>query len=154
MPIFVVGSKKSYFVFWCRSRASHHSEDGDPRLHASSHPGDAGELRRSGEWSLRQPAQWCTARQLQPQSVPELCPKQSTHTVTVVTVHPFEFSWCSAYLPSDEEEQRRRGSSPNVGDQADLPLCYHKKPHLLICFLSGAHSSRVGRQGQGRPGRL
>lgn len=64
-----------YFVFTCRSRASHHSEDGDPRLHASSHSGDAGELRRSGEWSLRQPAQWCPSRQLQPQSVPELCPK-------------------------------------------------------------------------------
>lgn len=27
-----------------RSRASDHTENGDSRLHASSHPGDAGEL--------------------------------------------------------------------------------------------------------------
>lgn len=31
-----------------RSRTSDHAENGDPRLHASSHPGDAGELWRTG----------------------------------------------------------------------------------------------------------
>lgn len=28
----------------CRSGARHHTEDGDPWIHAASHPGDAGEL--------------------------------------------------------------------------------------------------------------
>lgn len=96
----MVPLKVHYSMFSCRSWASHHSEDGDPRLHASSHPGDVGELWRSGERCYKQPAQWCTPRQLQPQSVPQLGPKQSTHTITVVTVHLLKFSWCSLSPPS------------------------------------------------------
>lgn len=127
-------------MFFCRSWASHHSEDGDPRLHASSHPGDAGELRRSGEWSLRQPAQWCTPRQLQPQSVPELCPKQSTHTITVVTVHRFKFSWCSPSPPSAAwwgGAKEERLDPEHGGPGQPPPLLPHKTspPDLLSLTL-------------------
>lgn len=37
-----------FFSPFLRSRASDHTEDGDSRFHASTHPGDAGELRRCG----------------------------------------------------------------------------------------------------------
>lgn len=67
-----------------RSGASHHPEDGDPRLHAPPHSGDAGELGRPGERRCGQPAQRSAAGQLQPQPVAQLCPKQSSHTITIV----------------------------------------------------------------------
>lgn len=40
----------------CRGRACHHPQDGDPRLHATTHPGDAGELGGSGKRCCRRPA--------------------------------------------------------------------------------------------------
>lgn len=67
-----------------RSRASHHPEDGDPRLHAPPHSGDARELGRPGERSSGQPAQRSATGQLQPQPVAQLRPKQSGHTITIV----------------------------------------------------------------------
>lgn len=79
----------------CRSRASHHPEDGDPRLHAPPHSGDARELGRPGERSNGQPAQRSATGQLQPQFVAQLRPKQSSHTITIVAR-----SACSAVLLS------------------------------------------------------
>lgn len=76
----------------CRGRACHHSEDGDPWLHAPSHPGDAGELGRFGKRSDGQPELWSTARKLQPQSVPQLRPKQSSYTITVEDMNSFFLS--------------------------------------------------------------
>lgn len=68
----------------CRSRESHHSEDGDPRLHAPTHSGDARELGRPGERGNGQPAQRSATGQLQPQPVAQLRPKQSSHAITIV----------------------------------------------------------------------
>lgn len=95
-----------------RSWACHHPEDGNPRLHAPSHPGDAGELRRSGKWCRRWPDQWCPPRQLQPQFVPQLCPKQSSHTIAVVTAHLFIFPHVALRLlpRRSKEEGWRRGA--------------------------------------------
>ncbi|CAB1341564.1 unnamed protein product, partial [Coregonus sp. 'balchen'] len=66
------------------SGASDHSEDGDPRLHAPTHPGDAGELRGSGgPGGQRGPLQRRRGptRQLQPQPVPQLSPQQPACTL-------------------------------------------------------------------------
>lgn len=116
----------AYIFPSCRSWACNHAEDGDSRLHATSHPGDAGELRRSGKRSRRRTTQRRPPRQLQPQPVPQLCPKQSSYTIAVVTAHVFIFifSLCCALSPPINVLKRR-----GEGGGSSWPLtAEHRRP--------------------------
>lgn len=127
----------------CRSWTRYHAEDGDPWLHATSHPRDAGELRGTGKWGCRQQDQRRPPRKLQSQSVPQLCPKQSSHTIAVVTAHLFFIRSLSLHvglclLPrcSEPEGQRRwalthrrlaepTSSSPTTQVHIYWSACHH-----------------------------
>ncbi len=71
--------KKMYLSFSIRSRASNNAENGDSRLHASTHSGDAGEFRGSGGWQRgkrRRRRRRSATRKLQPQFISQLGTQQ------------------------------------------------------------------------------
>uniref|UniRef100_A0A8C2ENF4 Retinoic acid receptor, alpha b n=1 Tax=Cyprinus carpio TaxID=7962 RepID=A0A8C2ENF4_CYPCA len=67
-----------FLYFSTRSRASNNAENGDSRLHASTHSGDAGEFGGSGgwRWGERRRSKRKATRKLQPQFVSELGTQQ------------------------------------------------------------------------------
>lgn len=65
-----------FFFFSIRSRASNNAENGDSRLHASTHSGDAGEFGGSGGWRWGERRRRSATRKLQPQFVSQLGTQQ------------------------------------------------------------------------------
>lgn len=92
-----------------RSRASDHPEDGDTWLHASAHPGDAGELRgtggarswgREGEGSRSPRRGGNRARKLSPESVPKInsLPQPEPDALHPLISAPLHLKFCAQQL--------------------------------------------------------
>ncbi len=102
--------KKMYLSFSIRSRASNNTENGDSRLHASTHSGDAGEFRGSGGWQRgKRRRRRSATRKLQPQFISQLGTQQPISSL------PLNLTSRQGYV------QNETGSKPEISHSRPAP---------------------------------
>ncbi|XP_067397363.1 retinoic acid receptor alpha isoform X2 [Emydura macquarii macquarii] len=138
-------------------RASDHAEDGDPRFHAASHPGDAGELRGPGHagravGGLPREQLGAAPRQLQPQPVVQLEQKQPGHPLAVTPrLAPASGRRYCSLLPGPRATWRAKEEAEEVTPRAPLPLrAAGPRPFLAV----PARTVAMASSDSGCPGSL